>query len=329
MMERLTAAGVVMAALLCLGACDSPTPPRVQAPTSGCQERPYADASPWNTPINAAVGADPKSGAYEGRLATKGKGLTSDVDQYTIAVYCATASTPRSSVAFAGYYSDYLGQKRVGHGYAPVVADLPIPRDIVAPDGTDAQVVVWDQAAQVEYGFWQFAWKDGRATATNGYAIRTGAAADGRFPDGRAGRGAGLPYLGGLVRRSEVLSGRIDHALAFGYSSPSREHVFPASKSDGRGVDGVDLPEGTRLRLNPALTRDDLARYGVEGPGLVIARALQTYGMYVVDNSGSAKIYLEDRVTAGWDTTIHRRLLGDLPWTEFTVVSPPQDIGQP
>ena len=62
---------------------------------------------------------------------------------------------------------------------------------------------------------------------------------------------------------------------------------------------------------------------GLSRPAKIIARALQTYGMYVVDCSGSSKIYLEDRRTAGWDTTITRDLVSGIPWGRFRAIVPP------
>jgi hypothetical protein len=45
--------------------------------------------------------------------------------------------------------------------------------------------------------------------------------------------------------------------------------------------------------------------------------------MYVIDNSGSSKIYLEDRRTAGWGPSIDRHLTEKIPWTAFRVLKPP------
>jgi hypothetical protein len=145
----------------------------------------------------------------------------------------------------------------------------------------------------------------------------------GRFADGGAGRGAGTPYFAGLVRKWEVDQGHIDHALAFAYKSPAHEYRYPASKSDGGGVTGTDLPEGSRLQLDPSLTDADFSAWGLSAPAKTIARAMQTYGMYVIDNSGSSKIYLEDRKTAGWDSSIDRNLVSKIPWSKFRVVSAP------
>lgn len=318
-------ARVGMLLVLSLGACQGgglgPVSGVGTTGAAGCRaERPYAASSAWNTPIGPSPTTNPNSTTYLDTLTATGATLTSDVDQYTIAVHCVTASTPRTTVTFTGYYSDYLTGTRTGHGYAPTITDLPIPTGLTPPAGTDAQVVIWDQTNNIEYGFWQFAWQNGHATATNGYAIRTDPTSPGRFADGLAGRGAGLPYLAGLVRPDELAAGHIDHALAFGYHFPSHDHVFPASKSDGKGTTGTDLPEGTRLQLDPTLTPADLTALGVNPQGQIIAKALQQYGMYVVDNSGSAKVYVEDRGTAGWDATVHRKMLGTIPWSAYRVV---------
>ena len=264
-----------------------------------------------------------------GAIADNGLPLTSDVDQYTIPVYSFDASTPRVTVKMSGYYSTYDNgdDSRKGYGYAPTITDIPVPAAAVSGAGSDGQIVIWDPATGTEYSFWQFSRAaDGSYRATNGYRYHTTAGYSGRFADGLAGRGSGNPYLAGLVRKWEMDKGSIDHALAFAYRAPSPEFVYPASKSDGAsfgGVAGVDVPEGSRLQLNPALTEADFDRYGLSREARVIARALQRYGMYVVDNSGSSKIYVEDRRTAGWPSTINRDLVRGLPWSEFRVLANP------
>ncbi|HEX8156607.1 MAG TPA: hypothetical protein VF526_04380 [Solirubrobacteraceae bacterium] len=228
----------------------------------------------------------------------------------------------------SGYYSTYDAgdRSRKGHGLARTIPRIPIPDDAAGPPGDDGQVVLWNPRTGVEHGFWQFA-RDasGNYTATNGYRYHTKAGYDGRFADGKAGRGGGLPYLGGLVRRCEIVRGAIHHALAFAYDSPSPDFVYPASKSDGVGS-GSDVPEGTRLQLDRKLGEADFDAWRLPRQARIIARALQRYGMYVVDNSGSSKIFLEARQTAGWETTIGPNLLSRIPWKAFRVVVAPPVI---
>jgi len=288
--------------------------------------RPYDAASPWNTPIAADVAVLPESQRYVDAIADNHLPLTSDPDQYALPVYGFDAQTPRRTVHFSGSFAAYDNgdDSRVSAGYGATVTGVPIPDGAVQSAGSDGQIVFWDPTSGVEWSFWQFAREpDGTFSATNGVRYRTSAGNYGRFADGRAGRGAGTPYLAGLVRPWEIAQGHIDHALAFAYDSPSSAMVYPASKSDGGGVVGTDAPEGTRLQLDPTLTDADFTAWGLAPEAKVIARALQRYGMYVIDNSGSTKIYLEDRLTAGWPAAIGRNLTAKIPLARFRAVAAP------
>src|SRR5207248_5766252 len=135
------------------------------------------------------------------------------------------------------------------------------------------QLIVVDPASGDEWGFWRIARTDlGGWSAVNGYHydIRW----SGVPPVGFVSRGAGITYLAGLIRPCEIAQQRIDHALAFAYNWPSPEFVYPATKSDGRGQRGVDLPEGARLQLDPTLSADQIRSWGCVNSCLTIAEAL-------------------------------------------------------
>jgi hypothetical protein len=290
------------------------------------QVRPYDDSSPWNTPIPTGVAVLPSSSTYVGAIVDNNVPLTSDPDQYAVPVFYFNDQTPRRSVKFSGSFSAYdTGDaSRVTPGYGASVANVPIPDVAVQSPGTDGQIVLWDPTTGVEWSFWQFSrTASGGYVATNGARYRTGTGSYGRYADGKSGRGAGTPYFAGLVRGWEIAQGHIDHALAFSYSSPSSGVVYPASKSDGAGVAGVDAPEGTRFQLDPSLTEADFQAWGLAPEAKIIARALQRYGMYVIDNGGSSKIYMEDRLTAKWPASITRNLTAKIPLSRFRAVAPP------
>src|SRR5581483_1035663 len=303
------------------GTTSAPTPPPPLPAPSGA--RPYDASSPWNTPIGPSPTVSPNSAAWIASISATGA-FSSDPDQYTIPLYTVDSSTPLKTVRFSGYYSTYDSgdNSRVGHGTAPTVTGIPIPNGAVAGTGTDGQLDLWDPSTGVEYGFWQFSGPDSSGVyhATNGYQYHSNSGYYGRFADGGSGRGTGTPYFAGLVRPWEIAQGHIDHAIAFAFSSPSSSFVYPASKSDGSGT---GPPEGARIQLDPSLTDSDFTKWGLSPAAKVIAKALQTYGMYLIDNSGSPKIYLEDRRTAGWDTSITRTTVSNIPWSAFRVVQPP------
>lgn len=289
---------------------------------------PYDAASLWNTPIPADVTTDPMSATFINAISDNNLSLTSDPDQYTIPVYLVDNNTPTYTVTGSGYFHSYDAgndTSSVGHGSPWAISGVPIPNGAAAGVGTDGQIILWNPVTGVKYEFWQFIQNSGGSySATNGNREHTTNGYYGRFGDGLAGRGAGTPYFAGLVRKWEVDQGQINHALAFAYNSPSSNYRYPASKSDGGnfgGVLNVDLPEGARLQLDPTLSDSYFQNIGLSPPAIVIAHALQKYGMIVVDHSGSSKIYLEQRTTAGWNSSITRNMLSTIPWSKFRVIS--------
>jgi hypothetical protein len=204
-------------------------------------------------------------------------------------------------------------------------AEIPIPDNAEAGAGSDAQVIVVDTETGDEWGLWQLRRTDGGWTAANGYHYNvrwTGVPPRDAAGNPFGSRGAGVPYLAGLVRPCEIDRGRIDHALAFGFDWPTGAHVYPATKSDGASTDSQGLPEGTRLQLDPRLDDGAIRGLGCDGACLVIAHALQRYGMYVIDNAGHPKVMFEYDRTAAWDGMVDARTVSPLPLRSFRVLAP-------
>ena len=136
----------------------------------------------------------------------------------------------------------------------------------------------------------------------------------------------------------EIRQGRIEHALAFGYTEPAAEKcVFPASKTDGDSTIPFAIPEGARLQLDPSLTEADFDQMGLDRAGKIIARALQEYGMISVDHSGSLKIYVEDLINnpftnEDWtdpDLQLTKEAIYGIPFTSFHVLELPPGYWEP
>ena len=72
------------------------------------------------------------------------------------------------------------------------------------------------------------------------------------------------------------------------------------------------------MRIKPAAVKPA----GLHPIASMIFDALKTYGCYVADNSGRSKIYLEDRITAGWPSSFTADSLG-VPWSSFEFVAGP------
>lgn len=311
-----------------------PTPAPTPAPSGGdFLRRPYSDSSPWNTKIgsNPAVATDLQTG-----IGLIGGPITSDPSQYTYPVYIVDSSTPVGKVKLSGLYSNVTGtgseDTTLTRVSAPVV-EVPLRPEFSPAVGSDGQAIIVNPQTGDEWGFWRLA-KDatGAWTATNGYHYNV--YWDGHPPRSSSGsafgsRGAGVTYFSGLVRPYEIASGRIDHALAFAFGGsstiinqwPSTSWVYPAAKSDGRSTDPNSLPEGARLQLDPAITELELRARGCSQAAITIAHAMQEYGMYVIDQSGSDKIILEYNGTADWSSLgVGRSTASCIPLDRMRVV---------
>jgi hypothetical protein len=291
---------------------------------AGCG-RPYTSTSPWNTPIGRSPDYRSDSDSYIERIDGK---LTSDPTQYTSPVYEVSRDTRRVTVRLSGRFSEVsLGGKRLEILNTDAV-EVPIPDGAEPAEGNDAKIILLDPVTGDEWGLWRLEQNgDGDWEAVNGYHYNVRwSGVPPRDSEDRPfhSRGAGVTYLAGLVRLCEIARGRIDHALGFSYDHPSAEYVYPAAKSDGSGSSS-DLPEGARLQLDPELTEREIRDWGCRGPCLTIARALQVYGMYLIDSSGRPKITLEYEGTAGWDGRVHEDTVSPIPIDAFKVLEFPHE----
>jgi hypothetical protein len=285
--------------------------------------RPYSSTSPWN----AEIGQSPEVLQRDTRRLAQIEGpLTSDPTQYTYPVYDVDGETPRTAVTVDGLFSHVQGDRTLRIQRGGTVR-IPVPAGARAAAGTDAQVVLVDRESGDEWGAWRLRPHRGGWRIENGYRynVRWDAVPP-RDPGGTpfGSRGAGVPYLAGLVRPCELEAGRIDHALAFAYDYPSADHVYPATKSDGASSGPEAIPEGRRLQLDPSLRPADLEGMGCLDACLVIAQALQEYGMYVIDNAGRPKVMLEYEGTASWGGRVDASTVSPLPLTSFRVVASPR-----
>ena len=124
---------------------------------------------------------------------------------------------------------------------------------------------------------------------------------------------AGLPILPGLVRFSDVRSGRIDHALRFTVSRTRRAFVYPA-RHFASSLTNPDLPAmGQRLRLNKGFDISPFPRQA-----RVVLRALKQYGMIVADNGSDW--FISGSPSKRWNNdALHS--LGQVSGKHFKVVN--------
>ena len=239
---------------------------------------PYAVTSPLNAPIPADAVVDPNSSTSIQGIADVGSGrLVLSLRLWTVSVFYADAKTLRVRVPLTADWA---------HGR--ITKPVPIPANARPDPSRDAHMVVVDRGVDCEYDFfraqqssdgqWSSAWMNSIRLSSNGI-----------FPNGDGARASGFALLAGLIFPAELRSGEIRHALAFNYPyAKAGGPVWPATSSDGGSTVPGALREGTLVRLDPTL---DLATLSLKPYERTIARALQVYGMYLVDHGGSVGLY--------------------------------------
>lgn len=284
-------------------------------PAPSTCERIYAADGPWNTPIGPLPLYDSLSITYTDAISGT---FGSDPTQFTYPVYQVDSWTPKQTVAISGYFSDVISNTVIDN-HRETSTLVPIPPGAAPSFGSDSQIVFWNAQTGDEWGFSRAVLNaDGTWSASSGYHYNTNWSGSPPLVKSKfASRGAGLPFLAGLVRPCEIAKGQIDHALAFAYDSPSELFVFPATKSDGTGN---GLPEGARLQLNPDLTDEQIQAWGCTDACLTIAHAMQQYGIIVVDRSRRPKIFVEYEATAHWNSAVTATTISNIPYTEFKVL---------
>jgi hypothetical protein len=219
-------------------------------------------------------------------------------------------------------------------------ARVPLPRAARAACGQDAQLTVWQPSTDTLWEFFGFR-RDttGAPRATFGGRIRGVSHNPGHFTDdpgpGFGATATSIPLLAGLQRIAELRAGRIDHAVAFAMRRPAACFRWPAQRQDGdrHRSNALAPPEGARLRLPASL---DLESLGLTPYGLVLARAVQRYGMVLRDRASLPVLYAEaprrdgshpyaaifgDR-PANQDT-----VLRNFPWNKLQVLAPAPGAG--
>jgi hypothetical protein len=293
--------------------------------------RPFSATSPWNTPVPTNAVVDPDSGAMITMLSSNARTLGANIRKWSVPVFIIDAArTRRVNVRTT---SECLNP-RVDPDRDNIAERLPIPANVWADPAGDGHLTLVDLYQRKCWDFSRFV----RISATEVTANRIDIwALDGpgyREPFSGTNwwtcgaRGSGTPLLGGLLRPEEVQAGVIRHALAFGCpvnrrarSPDSGEEVCspPAQRTDGEGIGNQYIPEGALLQLDPDL---DLQTLKLSPAVLVIARALQVYGMYNVDNASTCSLYFQNVGADGgkWNQIDDFSDLRKIPLDRFRVL---------
>ncbi len=147
-------------------------------------------------------------------------------------------------------------------------------------------------------------------------------------------RASMIPSFAGLIRTGELAHGKILHALAATIFTGllARHAVWPAYAFD-RHADAYagSLPMGALLAIPPNV---DIGALGLSPTGLVLARAAQDYGVYIVDSTGGAGMTIMAELNdpdirwAGWQNDV-AAVVHHLQWITNNGVSSVGGGGHP
>jgi hypothetical protein len=296
-------------------------PPSVPPTTDGTSMRAVftPNVSYVTTPLPANAPIDPHSADYLAdflnKLQTNPYMPAFGVEQLPSAMHIVPSGAPTRRILSGGW--DNTTHSIVTGSHPDLDAQMtavPVPDSFYAAhdgaledDGAGGKTIgdcvysIYQPSTDTIWEFWGAA-KNGTTFDSTGrlvdqWVIMYGGRMDkvsqnpGYFIPGYYGaNAAGLPTAAGCMTIAELQAGSIDHILGFEMPSPGSTVRYPAQRSDGPDPAPYAVPEGMVFRfpsdinfdtyVNP-VTGVKLDRYG-----LMVAKAVQRYGMICWDQSG-------------------------------------------
>jgi len=260
------------------------------------QNRFFSDDSFWNQPIPENAETDPQSDHYISLLKKDHSRQNFGINlyNYTIPVYEVDSSVPLIKVG---------NHPRHNFRHHPSFDSIgvPIPVDFKPSPGSDQHATIIDRKKMLAWdmflvekdstGHWVSCTGvivplDGPGVFNKSdFAVKDDESIHQYGPS----RAAGVPSFAGTIMYDEVIAGEINHKLSCALRFVAlKEYVFPAIWTDGNFPGGV--PEGSVIQLDPDL---DLSKFDLLPGELAVAKALQKYGMVVVDFAAGNVLYGE------------------------------------
>ena len=303
-----TGAGILLVTSGAKAQLDHVLPPPLEAGSPERLVRAFSADSWWNTPLPVHAPRDRHGAAILDYLRTgpdSGDGCLKLAgvgdSHWGTPMYWARAGDPTYRVHTTGF---------------PLPRELRalrIPAEARPASNNDSTMTIYDVAkgyvvalTGAHYDAQRDLWSTAGATVTylhsNGLHARTGRSDDRRNQGTHRGNNGATM----AVSWDQVQADDLDHVLKIS-SGPtlSERHVFPMTGSDGHyeGHDPAVPPEGIRLRIKPSV---DLDLMHLDPEALVIARAIQKYGVYIGDSGGITALKVENTVAEGrgplWQT---------------------------
>jgi hypothetical protein len=260
----------------------------------------FSPTSFWNRPIPAHARLDRRSaaivGAFDAEITKEEEAKTGSVNiltsSWSVPIYTVPADQPPVRVM--------LENASPSHALQSAWDAVPLPAHAQPAAGADKHLVVWQPSTDRLWEFWRLeqaptGWQAAWGGAMRNVSTNPGVYGRKAWPGANRYWGASassLSIAGGLITLEDLERGQINHALAIGIPD-TRGGVYasPATRTDGKSISPLSLPEGAHLRLDPKL---DLAALHLPRLTLMMAEAAQRYGIVVRDTTGEVTFYAQD-----------------------------------
>jgi hypothetical protein len=188
----------------------------------------------------------------------------------------------------------------------------PVGADTHVEHGSDRHALMIDRDGCILYEIFDFDWNGGDPQGGSGAVWDLNR--NKLRPSGwTSADAAGLPIFAGLVRRDEVLAGRIDHAIRITAERTDKRFIWPARHQAGARSDRSLPPMGARFRLRRSF---EIGKYNEETQ--VILRAMRTHGVILADNG--ANWFFGGSEDQGWPAKVLDELKS-IPASAFVAVA--------
>lgn len=316
--------GILFTALAILFATMLPqSAPKVQSAQTvspnGIEEisaiRPYSGTSFWNVPIPADPAIDPNSNAIVAKsIVPYAAGAAfSNSDAWGISYIDGTTKPSKPyTVACTRYCKGDTVVFSIPPGARPTTGSDHHLAVINGKQELDMWLASYDPAKD--------AWSAG-VRVVNDLSGEGALCARGQHCNGA--EASGFALLGGTIRPAEIERGHIDHALAMITPYTRAGYIAcPATHTDGKAEDPAAIPEGAHVQLDPAVNVDAQPWPVWEK---IIAKALQTYGAYIVDTGGALAVRGVTDQNQGGNQWASVRVpkggnISDIPWRRLRVL---------
>ena len=272
----------------------------------------------WNRDV-AGIAKAANSDSIISTLSSSGGWGTGRMQiDFAIDVLTADASTPKQTFTT----TDDFYSPDCDHVPMPVPAGGNVEDEsgYACTGGGDCHLIVNDTSSHTLYEMWRAnitsTFQGGCLAVWNTAQAYTGALRGDQCTSADA---AGYPIAPLLFTADEVAAGHIDHAIRFILPNSRVKRGFVKPATHGTFTSGgVNAPPyGVHLRLRANYPIDSLPSEGAK----VVARAMQTYGMYHADGGNIALTAQSDRHTQHkWTGLLGPLDLAGLQVSDFEVI---------